>query len=78
MPTAAEFASCLQKIKYGFNLLVCVRDSHIFTGGGLSGVTYGSVPIQVELNGKINNPTALEYVHFFFSMVALVSDHILI
>lgn len=44
----------------------------------LSGVTYGSVPIQVELNGKINNPTAPEYIHFFFSMLAFVSDHILI
>lgn len=43
----------------------------------LSGVTYGSVPIQAELNGKINNPTAPEYVHFFFSMLAFVSDHIL-
>ncbi|TWW62124.1 Epidermal growth factor receptor kinase substrate 8-like protein 3 [Takifugu flavidus] len=50
MPNAAEFASCLQKIKYGFNLLV-------------------------ELNGKINNPTAPEYIHFFFSMLAFVAPH---
>lgn len=44
----------------------------------LSDVTYGSVSIQVELNGKINNPTAPEYIHFFFSMLAFVSDRILI
>uniref|UniRef100_H3DAX3 EPS8 signaling adaptor L3a n=1 Tax=Tetraodon nigroviridis TaxID=99883 RepID=H3DAX3_TETNG len=50
MPTATEFASCLQKIKYGFNLLA-------------------------ELNGQISNPTAPEYVHFFFSTLAFVAPH---
>eukprot|EP00066_Takifugu_rubripes_P022938 XP_011612204.1 PREDICTED: epidermal growth factor receptor kinase substrate 8-like protein 3 [Takifugu rubripes] len=31
--------------------------------------------IKVELNGKINNPSAPEYIHFFFSMLAFVAPH---
>lgn len=56
---------------------VSVIVTFVFTGLVLSGVMCGSVLIQVELNGKINSPSAPEYVHFFFSMLAFVSDCIL-
>ncbi|XP_041747321.2 epidermal growth factor receptor kinase substrate 8-like protein 3 [Coregonus clupeaformis] len=50
MPPAEEFETCLQKIKYGFNLLG-------------------------ELNGKISNPSAPEFVHCLFSTLAFVVSH---
>ncbi|KAM9362267.1 epidermal growth factor receptor kinase substrate 8-like protein 3 [Symphorus nematophorus] len=50
MPPVAEFAACLHKIKFGFNLLG-------------------------ELKGKINNPSAPEFIHSFFSTLAFVVSH---
>ncbi|KAJ7999121.1 hypothetical protein DPEC_G00212120 [Dallia pectoralis] len=50
MPPAEEFKNCLQKIKYGFNLLG-------------------------ELNGKISNPSAAEFVHCLFTSLAFVVSH---
>ncbi|XP_035486950.1 epidermal growth factor receptor kinase substrate 8-like protein 3 isoform X2 [Scophthalmus maximus] len=50
MPPMEEFAECLHKIKYGFNLLG-------------------------ELNGRINNPSAPEFVHALFSSLAFVIVH---
>ncbi|XP_040890971.1 epidermal growth factor receptor kinase substrate 8-like protein 3 [Toxotes jaculatrix] len=50
MPPTEEFASCLHKIKCGFNLLG-------------------------ELNGKINNPGAPEFVHCLFSTLTFVIPH---
>ncbi|KAF6736476.1 Epidermal growth factor receptor kinase substrate 8-like protein 3 [Oryzias melastigma] len=50
MPSPEEFAACLRKIKYGFNLLG-------------------------ELNGKINNPSAADFVHSLFSTLQFVIPH---
>ncbi|RVE73511.1 hypothetical protein OJAV_G00050060 [Oryzias javanicus] len=50
MPPAEEFAACLQKIKYGFNLLG-------------------------ELNRKIDNPSAADFVHSLFSTLQFVIPH---
>ncbi|XP_078139629.1 epidermal growth factor receptor kinase substrate 8-like protein 3 [Centroberyx gerrardi] len=50
MPPVDDFATCLQKIKCGFNLLG-------------------------ELNGKINNPSAPEFVHCLFSTLGFVVSH---
>ncbi|XP_067105007.1 epidermal growth factor receptor kinase substrate 8-like protein 3 isoform X1 [Osmerus mordax] len=50
MPPREEFESCLQKIKFGFNLLG-------------------------ELNGKIKNPSAQDFVHVLFSTLAYVVSH---
>ncbi|XP_046893130.1 epidermal growth factor receptor kinase substrate 8-like protein 3 [Hypomesus transpacificus] len=50
MPPSKEFESCLQKIKFGFNLLG-------------------------ELNGKIKNPSAQDFVHVLFSTLAYVVSH---
>ncbi|XP_067095482.1 epidermal growth factor receptor kinase substrate 8-like protein 3b [Osmerus mordax] len=44
LPHWKELYSCLQKVKYGFNLLG-------------------------KVNGFIDNPTAPDYVHFFFSIL---------
>ncbi|KAM3620743.1 uncharacterized protein V6R79_001370 [Siganus canaliculatus] len=49
-PTTAEYSSCLQKIKCGFNLLV-------------------------DLDGKISNPSAQEFVHILFSILTFVLMH---
>lgn len=57
--------------------LVSVRVTFGQHGGGcLSGVMRVCVLVQVELNGQINNPTAPEYVHYFFSALAFVSEHV--
>ncbi|XP_028261047.1 epidermal growth factor receptor kinase substrate 8-like protein 3 isoform X2 [Parambassis ranga] len=50
MPLAEEFATCLHKIKCGFNLVGA-------------------------LNGQINNPSAADFVHSFFSILAFVVSH---
>nr|XP_046253198.1 epidermal growth factor receptor kinase substrate 8-like protein 3b isoform X3 [Scatophagus argus] len=47
LPPAEEYISCLQKIKYGFNLLG-------------------------QLDGILVNPTAPEFVHIFFSILAFI------
>ncbi|XP_038161887.1 epidermal growth factor receptor kinase substrate 8-like protein 3b [Cyprinodon tularosa] len=50
LPHWQEYASYLQKIKYGFNLLA-------------------------QLNGALSNPSAAEYVHFFFNYLDLTFRH---
>ncbi|KAF7670172.1 hypothetical protein LDENG_00068180 [Lucifuga dentata] len=50
MPSVSDFATCLHKIKCGFNLLG-------------------------ELDGKLNNPSAPEFVHCLFSTLAFVVSH---
>ncbi|KAM9408209.1 epidermal growth factor receptor kinase substrate 8-like protein 3 [Pholidichthys leucotaenia] len=50
MPPAEDFAACLHKIKYAFNLLP-------------------------EMNGKINNPSAADFVHTLFTTLAFVVSH---
>ncbi|XP_056462443.1 epidermal growth factor receptor kinase substrate 8 [Gadus chalcogrammus] len=47
MPPVEEFFTCLQKIKFGFNLLA-------------------------ELNGKISDPSASDFVHNLFTTLAFV------
>lgn len=76
MPTPAEFASCLQKIKYGFNLLVSVHERlPTLDAAFVPRVMSVSVLVQAELNGQISNPSAPDYVHFLFSTLASVSEH---
>ncbi|KAL1020652.1 hypothetical protein UPYG_G00002910 [Umbra pygmaea] len=50
LPHWEELVSCLQKIKYGFNLLG-------------------------KLNGQIQNPSAPDYVHIFFSFLDVLMSH---
>lgn len=94
MPHADEFATCLHKIKCGFNLLVCAL-SHIYT---LSLSLYIICTVifsncnspsfivtvfylwkcsfwQGEMNGKINDPSAPEFVHCLFATLAFVSHY---
>ncbi|KAM3836099.1 epidermal growth factor receptor kinase substrate 8-like protein 3 [Diretmus argenteus] len=47
LPSPEECVSCLQKIKYGFNLLG-------------------------HLDGKLNNPTAPDFVHILFSSLGVI------
>ncbi|XP_073326082.1 epidermal growth factor receptor kinase substrate 8-like protein 3b [Pagrus major] len=47
LPPWEEYVSCLQKIKYGFNLLG-------------------------QLEGILNSPTAPDYIHIFFSSLAML------
>ncbi|XP_058497841.1 epidermal growth factor receptor kinase substrate 8-like protein 3b isoform X1 [Solea solea] len=47
LPPWQEYMSCLQKIKYGFNLLA-------------------------QLDGVLNSPTAQDFVHIFFSCLAML------
>lgn len=81
MPPEEEFSDCLHKIKSGFNLLVCVS---IYTVTPchcvcpLHALTDAGVVSQGELNGKINNPAAPDFVHSLFSALAFVSDFIFI
>lgn len=35
-----------------------------------------SVLVQAEMNGQISNPSAPEYVHYLFSTLASVSEHV--
>lgn len=77
LPPAADFAECLQKIKCGFNLTVCALITFLHCTECLFLVSLFIVLYsfwQVELNGRINNPSAPEFVHFLFTALAFVSD----
>lgn len=88
MPPTEEFAVCFQKIKCGFNLLVsricrqrhrrsfmtfiCVCDVTVLMLCGVEKMFLFFL-FQGELDGRINNPSAPEFVHALFSILAFVS-----
>lgn len=85
MPPMEEFAECLHKIKYGFNLLVRAINNFYIPGRSVMNSMCHSVSVvhenvcccclwQGELNGRINNPSAPEFVHALFSSLAFVSQ----